>query len=99
MKKLFILLSLIFVSANLVFADPYYDPNQKVIITDYSYNVQLRKNLEDNFHKKYLVSVEKDKDGNITTHYNYPPDAYHQEVIVPYYNLKKSYEELPKTIR
>ena len=76
-----------------VLANPFYQEGKDVVRDKdiYDYNVKLWKKLDINFDKKYIVSVVKDKDGNITTTYNYPTGAFQREVIDKYYDLKKEY--------
>ena len=87
MKYSFILIAFIFfMTSSNAFAVP---DNIQVgeptfTVYDASYNIALRKKLEDNFHKKYTVKVDEN-------HYvdTSPMGAYYNEVQVPYDLNKK----------
>lgn len=92
MRKLLYLLCLLVFTSGLVYSAPNYDPNYKTVTYDQEqYNIKLRNKLEDDFDKKYIKSVVKDKEGNITINFNYPEGAYQREVLDKYYELKKNY--------
>ncbi len=57
-------------------------------IYDSSYNIALRKKLEDDFHNKYNVKVDE-------THYvdTSPMGAYEKEVVIPYALNKKRWQD------
>lgn len=90
MKHLLITSLLVLLTANVVFAAPNYDPNFKTKTYSTEYNDKLFKKLNDEFDKKYPATLTYDKDGYPVYTVNYPPDAYHQEVIVPYFNQKQN---------
>jgi len=92
MRKILLYLLVLLFTSSVAFANPFYDPNYKTVTYDKeNYNIKLRNKLEADFDKKYIKSVVKDKDGNITTTYNYPEGAYQREVLDKYYQLKKNY--------
>ena len=76
-------------TSSTAFSAPNYDPNSKPIVYDVSYNIALRKKLEDDFNKKYPATLSYDKDGYPVYSYDYPPEAYYWEVQVPYDLNKK----------
>ncbi len=85
MKNWYLLIVFIlFLTSQTAFSAPNYDPNKKPIVYDVSYNIALRKKLEDDFHNKYTVKVDE-------THYidTSPMGAYSREVLVPYDLNKK----------
>lgn len=89
MKNLLIASLIFLLTANLTFAVPNYT-GKKPTVYDTSYNIQLRKQLEDNYHKKCNKKIDD-------THYVdvCPMNAYYYEVTVPYDLNSKSYDELP----
>ena len=61
MKQFILSILIIFISASGAFAMPdnlYNEKNQKPIVYDVTYNVNLRNKLEDDYHKKYTVKVD-----------------------------------------
>lgn len=88
MKKLFAILFILCLTANITLAAPNYDPNFKGITYDDSYNVALRNRLEQQFDKKYYKGEYIDKDGNLVGVYDYPTGAYAREVLKPYIEQK-----------
>ena len=77
-------------TCSVAFSNPFYQEGKDVVRDKdiYDYNVKLWKKLDTNFDKKYIVSVVKDKDGNITTTYNYPTGAFDKEVVGEYFRNK-----------
>lgn len=90
MKRILITSLILLLTANVAFAAPNYDPNFKTKTYSTEYNDKLFKKLNDEFDKKYPATLTYDKDGYPVYTVNYPPDAYHQEVIVPYFNQKQN---------
>lgn len=90
MKRVLITFLIVFLTANISFAAPNYDPNKKWTTYDTTYNIELRKKLENAYHKKCNKKINE-------THYVdiCPMHAYYYEVTVPYDLNSKSYEELP----
>lgn len=80
MKRILITSLAIFLTANISFCAPNYDPNFKGHTYDNSYNIALRNKLEDEYHKKYTVKIDD-------THYldKSPEGAYGREVLKPFY--------------
>ena len=99
MKNTFLILSLLILFCNPVFAVP--DTIQKgrptVTYWDNSYNIQLRQKLESDYQKKYPPVVTKTKDCTTYT-YNDPFGAYEKEVIIPYEKNKQQDYKIIKRV-
>jgi len=88
MRKLLLLLVLFFMSSTVCFSVPGFDPNNnKPIIYDSSYNIDLRNKLEADYDKKYRTCDDK---GCV---YNAPLNSYYLEVQVPYDRYKKRWQD------
>ena len=88
MRKLFAILFILCLTANITFAAPNYDPNKKWVNYDDSYNVELWNKLNKQYRNKHFLYEEVDKDGNIITHFSSGDYDYNHEVIIPYNHLK-----------
>ena len=88
MNKLFAILFIFCLTANIAFAAPNYDPNKKWVNYDMSYNVALRNHLEEQFEKKHFLYEEDKGNGYTIRHYDTMPGDYAREVEVPYNHLK-----------
>ena len=88
MKNLFMLALIFFLTANISFAAPNYDPNYKTKVYSTEKNDKLWKKLNDEFRKKYPDILTYDKDGYKVYTVTYPMNAYHDEVITPYFQQK-----------
>lgn len=89
MKNWYLLIVFIlFLTSQTAFSAPNYDPNKKPIVYDVSYNIALRKKLEDDFHNKYNVKIDEN-------HYvdTSPMGAYEREVVIPYALNKKRWQD------
>ena len=85
MKRILITSLAIFLTANISFCAPNYDPSIKPKVYSTEYNDKLLKKLSNNYHKKYTVKVNDNY--YIDTS---PMGAYHKEVTVPYYDQKRN---------
>ena len=87
MKRIFLTILIIFMTASISLAMPGYNPetDSKPKVYSTEYNDKLFKKLNDEFDKKYPATLTYDKDGYPVYTVNYPPDAYHKEVTCPYY--------------
>ena len=90
MKRILITSLAIFLTANISFCAPNYDPSIKPKVYSTEYNDKLLKKLSADFHSKYPATLTYDKDGYPVYTVNYPPDTYHKEVTVPYYDQKRN---------
>ena len=88
MRNVLLLISFIFVFTLSVSAMPNYDPNQEPIVYDVSYNVALRKKLEDAYDKKYIKEVSPNNLIDTSQ-----VGAYYWEVIVPYDRQKQNNQD------
>lgn len=89
MRNILLLISFIFVFTLSVSAMPGYDPNDnKPIYYDVSYNIALRKNLEDAYDKKYIKEVSPNNLIDTSQ-----VGAYYWEVIVPYDRQKQNNQD------
>lgn len=86
-KKLLLVLVLFFMTSAVCLSAPNYDPNKKPVIYDSSYNIALRKKLEDDYDKKYATCDDK---GCV---YNAPLGAYGREVQYQYDINKKNWQD------
>ena len=87
MKRVLITFLIVFLTANISFAAPNYDPNFKGHTYDNSYNTALLNRLEDEYHKKYPCKLIKKTKDIESYECNYPEGAYGREVLKPYYAL------------
>ena len=88
MKNLFMLALIFFLTANISFAAPNYDPNFKTKIYSTEYNDKLLKKLKDDFRKKYPDILTYDKDGYPVYTVTYTMQQYDNEVTIPYFQQK-----------
>ena len=84
MKRILITSLAIFLTANISFCAPNYDPSIKPKVYSTEYNDKLLKNIKDDFHKKYPAILTYDKDGYPVYTVKYPLNAYRDEVITPF---------------
>lgn len=84
MKRILITSLAIFLTANISFCAPNYDPSIKPKVYSTEYNDKLLKKLKNDFDKKYTVKVNDNY--YIDTS---PLNAYRDEVITPYALQKK----------
>lgn len=87
---LVLFLSFIFCSSALAVPDTIQKGEPTFTFWDTSYNIALRKKLEDDYKKKYPPVVTKTKDCTTYTYYNRPLGSYQNEVLGPYDRLKQS---------
>ncbi len=84
MKRILLTFLVIFITANVSFCAPNYDPNFQRKVYSTEYNDNLLKQIKDDFHKKYPATITKDNDGYPVYTVKYPLNAYRDEVITPY---------------
>ena len=83
MRKLFTILFILCLTANITLAAPNYDPNKKWVNYDMSYNVELRNRLEQQYHDKCTIKYSETYSADICD-----MNAYTREVVIPYNHLK-----------
>lgn len=88
MRNTFLIFTVLILMTAPCLSAPNYDPNQKPVVYDVSYNVALRKKLEDDYHKKYTKVINENFAIDTA-----PLNAYYWEVQVPYDLQKKRWQD------
>lgn len=86
-KKLFSVLLFLCLFQCVALSAPNYDPNNVTTEWDPTYNINLRKKLENEFYKRHYID-EHHTSANV--------DSYYKEVLEPYELNKKKWSEVPK---
>lgn len=86
-KKLFSVLLFLCLFQCVALSAPNYDPNNVTTEWDPTYNINLRKKLENEFYKRHYIDEH---------HTSADVDSYYKEVLEPYIKQSKNISDLPQ---